>query len=464
MRVVVCIRRLSSGELNPFDACAYEAALRLQNAEVTLLSMGPASVKDFLLGLTRLGAKKGILLSDSAFAGADTLATSYALSLALNKLSPDLIICGRQAIDGDTGQVGPEIATMLNIPLVTNLMSLETAAEGLKYTTRDGISGNLTELSLVTVERINTLRLPSIRSKVGEVEVWSADDIGADKSRCGLAGSPTRVLKTFKNDQDRRKCKFIEPENLKEIIDTVLNTPRIEIQRDDNGCRLKNVWIIGESPRAMAETVSDTVTVVPLTDAETITAKIKAEKPEVVLWGSDLLSKRVAPEVAARLNTGLCADCTLLETDGQELYMYRPAFSGDIIAKIKCLTRPQMATVRTLSEMNSRVAIGVGFGAKDLVERVKTLAGHLNAEVVASRKTVDYDFLPYENQVGLTGKSVNPDVYIALGVSGAVHHIAGVKQSGTIIAVNTEREAPIFDFADYEIVASADDVLKILGY
>ena len=110
MKIVVCVKQTAAGELNPFDACAYEAALQIPGSEVILLSMGPEKSRDFLLRLTRLGAKKAYLLCDKAFAGADTLATSYALSLAVGKLQPDLVICGRQTIDGDTGQTGPSLA------------------------------------------------------------------------------------------------------------------------------------------------------------------------------------------------------------------------------------------------------------------------------------------------------------------------------------------------------------------
>ena len=90
MKILVCVRQGIDGEINPFDACAYEEALRVENADVILISMGPASTKDFLLRLTRLGAKKAILLSDKAFAGADTLATAYTLSQAVKKIKPDL--------------------------------------------------------------------------------------------------------------------------------------------------------------------------------------------------------------------------------------------------------------------------------------------------------------------------------------------------------------------------------------
>ncbi len=459
MKVVVCVRRLTNGELNPFDACCYEAALRMQDAEVTLLSMGPMSVKEFLLGLTRLGAKKAVLLSDPAFAGADTLATAYALSLAIKKLSPDLILCGRQTVDGDTGQVGPELAAMLGIELITNVIKLEAGGEGVSYETRSEEKGTLQLPSLLTVERINTLRLPSIRSRLGEIAVWTAEDIGADKARCGLAGSPTRVMASFKNEQDRRKCRFIPLRSLPEILQTAFNTPRVSVPQNTSEAKLSNVWIVGEAPREMALSVSEQVTVVKLTDPGTMAEMIKEGQPEAVLWASDLESKKIAPQVAALLQTGLCADCIQLETDGKRLFMYRPAFSGDIIAKIQCLTRPQMATVRTLSENKSRIAVGIGYGAKDCIERAVQFANRIQAEVVASRKMVDQDCLPYEKQVGLTGKSVNPDVYLALGISGAVHHIAGMKQSGTVVAVNPDRQAPIFDYADYGILCSAEELL-----
>lgn len=95
MRIVVCVKQTAAGELNPFDACAYEAALQIPDSEVILLSMGPDKTEEMLLNLTRLGAKEGYLLCDRAFVGADTLATAYTLSLAVKKLSPDLVICGR---------------------------------------------------------------------------------------------------------------------------------------------------------------------------------------------------------------------------------------------------------------------------------------------------------------------------------------------------------------------------------
>ena len=115
MKIVVCAK-IIKGEINPFDACALETALRLSD-DVTVVSMAPPSAINELTRLTRLGAKV-ISITDSAYAGSDTLATSYILSCAINKIDYDLIICGRQTIDGDTAQVGPSLATRLNICLL----------------------------------------------------------------------------------------------------------------------------------------------------------------------------------------------------------------------------------------------------------------------------------------------------------------------------------------------------------
>lgn len=205
MKILVCIRQGLDGEINPFDACAYEEALRVKNAEVILLSMGPLSAKDFLLRLTRLGAKKAILLSDKAFAGADTLATAYTLSLAVKKINPDLVFCGRQTLVGDTAQTGPMLSILAQTQLITNVMSIDEIGETVTCTTRDNGIQTVTLPALLTIERINNLRLPSIMSKLGEVEVWTAEDIGADKEKCGLAGSPTRVVKNLRKRVGQEK-------------------------------------------------------------------------------------------------------------------------------------------------------------------------------------------------------------------------------------------------------------------
>lgn len=455
MKILVCIRQGLDGEINPFDACAYEAALQIKGAEVTVMSMGPQNAKDFLLRLTRLGAKKAILLSDKAFAGADTIATAYTLSLAVKKLSPDLIFCGRQTLVGDTAQTGPMLSVYAETSLITNVMSIDEIGESITCTTRDMGIQTAKLPALITVERINTLRLPSIMSKLGEVEVWSAEDIGADIEKCGLKGSPTRVLKTYENYSGKRKCKLITAEELDGVINEALKKNREKVSVAKSDIKLNRVFIVGDEPYSFAETVSDDITVLEKTDAETIAETIKAQKPNAVLWASDAWSKETAAKVAAMLDLGLCADCTTLETDGEQLIMYRPALSGSIIAKIVSLTKPAMATVRT-AKSGGDIVVAAGWGAKDSLDTVKAFAQRIGADIATTRKAVDNNILPYSMQVGLTGKTVSPPVYIAVGISGAVHHIVGMQQAGTVIAVNPDKDAPIFDYADYGIIGNCD--------
>ena len=458
MRIVVCVRQGLDGELNPFDACAYEEALRVAGAEVILLSMAPASAKDFLLSLTRLGAKRAVLLSDKAFAGADTLATAYTLSLALKRLSPDLVFCGRQTLVGDTAQTGVMLAELAGLSLITNVMHIDEIKDTVTCTTRASGVQAASLPALITVERINTLRFPGIFSRMGEIEVLSAADLGADTARCGLNGSPTRVLATAQNTSGKRRCKWITPAELEGVIEEAKKKTGAALPQSTDGQKLDRVYAVGKDVLEMASLVSDDVTVIEKTDADTVTARIEKEKPNAVLFASDDESKRLAATVAARLSLGLCADCTSLESDGEKLIMYRPALSGSIIAKIESRTLPAMATVRTKSTAKD-VIVAVGYGAKSSLDKAKALATRLGAELAATRKAVDQDLLPYSMQVGLTGKTVAPPVYIALGVSGAVHHIVGMQNAGTVIAVNEDKTAPIFEYADYGIVAKIEDIV-----
>ena len=151
------------------------------------------------------------------------------------------------------------------------------------------------------------------------------------------------------------------------------------------------------------------------------------------------------------LKTGLCADCTQLEADGDTLLMYRPARGGNIYAKIKCLTYPQMATVRTKSE-SSDIIVSMGKGVVESIDLVKAFAEEIGAELGASRGMVDAGKLLYEMQVGLTGKTVSPKIYVAVGISGAVHHTCAIEGADTVIAINPDKDARIFEYADYGIL------------
>ena len=204
------VRDEAQSVINPFDTYAVEEGVRLKEAtggKVTVISMGIPKVADILKECIAVGADEGILLSDRAFAGADTLATSAALAAGINKIGQyDIIICGKQAIDGDTGQVGPGLAERLGIPHITCIRKIEEIKEGYIRAQRMTDFGyEVIECSLpaviTVVKEINEPRLPSIKgmmkAKKAVIPVWSADDVGADKDKIGLRGSPTKVIKTF---------------------------------------------------------------------------------------------------------------------------------------------------------------------------------------------------------------------------------------------------------------------------
>jgi electron transfer flavoprotein beta subunit len=196
--------------INPFDCYALEEAVRLRErcgGKVVAISMGPPQADAALRETISLGADEAILLSDRAFAGSDTWATSYVLSEAIAKIADyDVVICGRQTLDGDTGQVGPELSEMLGIPFVAYVSKVEEIKDGYIRVQRMVEEGYETiEMTLpaaITVAKeINVPRLPSLRgsmkAKTAQIPVWTAADIGVEGDKVGIAGSPTRVVKVF---------------------------------------------------------------------------------------------------------------------------------------------------------------------------------------------------------------------------------------------------------------------------
>lgn len=195
--------------INPFDENALEEALRLREqfgGTITALCMGPPQAESSLRDALALGIDHAVLLSDNAFAGSDTWATSHVLSLAIRKLGKtDLILCGRQAIDGDTAQVGPGIAEHLQMPAVTRVrrIQIEKDSVSVERVLEDGIETVEVRLPALftVVKEINVPRLPGIKGKLASrkcnIPVWKASDIGIPESGCGLAGSPTFVKKIF---------------------------------------------------------------------------------------------------------------------------------------------------------------------------------------------------------------------------------------------------------------------------
>jgi electron transfer flavoprotein beta subunit len=204
------IREGVQSMVNPFDMFAVEEAIRLKErlgGKVTALSMGPPQAEAALREVISMGVDEGILLSDRAFAGSDTWATSYALAMAIRKLGDfSLIVCGNQASDGDTGQVGPGIAAHLDLPQITYIRKIEEidetriVAERLMEDGYEAIEAPL-PCMVTVVKEINVPRFPSFKGKMAakkaRIPVWTAEEIQADPEKIGLAGSPTRVVRIF---------------------------------------------------------------------------------------------------------------------------------------------------------------------------------------------------------------------------------------------------------------------------
>ncbi len=204
------IRDSRASVINPFDLHALEEAIRIKEVlggKVTALSMGIPATEKLLRDAVSRGADNALLLSDRKFAGADTLATSYALSLGVKEIGEyDLIICGKMAVDGDTAQIGPELAQTLNITHVTDVMKIDEIDEKSITCTKVTDNGEAVVKvklpALITVLKdMNMIRMPSItgiRNGINaEFKMMNAEDAKADISRCGLDGSPTQVVKTF---------------------------------------------------------------------------------------------------------------------------------------------------------------------------------------------------------------------------------------------------------------------------
>lgn len=264
--------------------------------------------------------------------------------------------------------------------------------------------------------------------------------------------------------------------------------------------------------------VLETYRTEPYTQA--LAAVINEYKPEIMLVGATAIGRDLGPRVSARVGTGLTADCTQLEIGDfplnplpnkeqkhNQLLMTRPAFGGNTIATIACPdNRPQMATVRpgvmqkiapiadakaevvefnpVLEENNCYVEIldivkevstaadiqeakilvsgGRGVGSKENFKLLEDLAEALGGTVSCSRAVVDNGWLPKDLQVGQTGKTVRPNVYFAIGISGAIQHTAGMEESDIIIAINKDETAPIFDVADYGIVGDLNKIVPLL--
>ncbi len=195
--------------INPFDVHAIEAALQVREkagGKVIVITMGPPQAEAALRDAIAMGADEAVLLTDRAFAGSDTWATSYTLSRAVKKLGADMVICGKQAIDGDTAQVGPEMAEFLDIPHISYVRRIEDVqpdsvrVQRLMDDGSDVVESSVPVL-ITVVKELNEPRLPSLKGKMAakkaEIKKWVSADIEAEADKIGLKGSPTQVRNIF---------------------------------------------------------------------------------------------------------------------------------------------------------------------------------------------------------------------------------------------------------------------------
>ena len=552
MNIFVCLKQVRESSdsgaariLNPSDACALEAALRLRECgdRVTVVSMGPDSVEQMLREAIARGADDAVQISAPALAGSDTLATARVLAAAARKLGPfDMILAGRRAVDGETSLTPFRMASLLDIPCVTDVCMLD----------RNGLCQSETSQAVQTLkadlpavfclrEGSYPLRLMGIlgmrRAKSAVIRRLSLNDLELDASLCGLAGSPTRVTRVFPLPAGKRHPVFLKSasELLRILREARIHPPRQTRIPSSSLQKLRgSVWVICNAPDppliARASALSGGSTTCLYTEgdgqkalaagadrailldvppamhldggilAREITALLAQAAPDAVLFSSTPCMRDIASRIATELRTGLTADCTALEaTKDGLLSQIRPTWGGAQLAEILCPdARPQMALVRpgafdppvlrdtdrmpermVLRPAPSRIALlsstslpsdspvgadvilagGRGLAKEDFL-RLRRLAETLHARVGASRGAVDLGYAPYSCQIGQTGHTVCPAVYVAIGISGAVQHILGMHRSGVIAAVNNDPKSPIFDYADYALVGDGGEIIQ----
>jgi electron transfer flavoprotein alpha subunit len=554
-------------ELNPYCRRAVSKGVELVKefgGSATVLTLGPPAAEDSLREAIAWGADRGVLVTDPAFAGSDTLATARALAAALELTGPfDLVLVGRNSVDADTGQVGPAVAELLGLPFVGGVKRLEInelkIAAGCEQDDRVVEIETSLPAVLSCAERLcePAKVAPEGRAAVAAhlIERVSAADLGPGP--WGQAGSPTTVgdLRVF---DDSRACIRLEGPPSHQVRDAIrmlseagVLGPRVQEARQaglpDNWARGECViavlvepgrprvaWeLLGAAARLAHERAGTVVAIAvrgpqeqappddeelaqrgadelvvlrgALTEADVATglARWAADaKPWAVLVAGTMWGREVASRAAARLGAGLVGDAVELSVDGDRLVAWKPAFGGKIMAAIRSSSPSQLVTVRpgviglsaprgagslpikvvpVVGDPRTRIVssviedemdelsaaarvIGVGRGvAPDEYVQLDPLRRVLGAELAATRKVTDVGWMPHARQVGITGRSIAPQLYIAIGMSGKFNHMMGVRRSTRILAINSDPEAAIFGCADIGIVGDWREVLPVLA-
>lgn len=578
------IREGVPSEINPFDLLGLVRAVQLKsgpNDEVVVISMGPPNAKEGLTQCLALGADRAVLISDRALAGSDTLATARALALALDREKPDLIICGRNSADAETGQVGPEIAELMNLPHVSQVRKLDLEADNISIlaerVTDEGyqvIRCPLPALACVT-EGIAPETYPGKeeldRAQEMTVEELNCAQLSPDPSQFGAEGSPTYV-------QDIR---LVEPDRLGMIIEAdspeasasqiadLLRERLSEIDRGDGlpnnpssaasvryaDNRSQSIWVVAETSQGGLRRVTlemlgkareltantksevaavllgepqnwliselaaqgadrvltlDNTSVGPVYSvavAHALAEAIRAAEPYAVLFAATADGRDLASRIASRLSLGLTGDAIDLEIDDEgRLVQMKPALGGNVLAPILSKTLPNLATMRpglltpqdpephakatvevldvpafsgndiqlveeqlqedpggiALSQAPVVMGVGMGIGGPENLPKMYDLAEVIGARIATTRNAVHSGWLDHQVQVGISGRTIAPKVYLAVGIRGAFNHTVGIQKAGVIIAINQNRRAAIFKAADYGIIGDWEEYLPPL--
>ncbi len=578
MRILICLKQVPdttevklTGDLtlerefvaqvlNPADESALELGLELKEKHggtVTVLTMGPKRAEGMLREALSRGADEAVLMTSPRFAGADTLVTAHCLAEAEKALGGfDLILCGRRAVDGETGQVGPMVAALLERPCVVNATEGEIAEgclRALQLTEAGSQEWKAPLPAVMTLcEWSHALRLPTIsglrRAAQADVRFCEPEDLGIDPATCGLKASPTRVTHISARPVGVRPCvktsfaevmKALEAKGLAlgAAGQETLAPTAVSADKDEQSAAITIAVLCEDDGNAAAELLGKARQLTPsgrvlalseteepplsafasfgadeaaalgrLTDdcaqADRIADALRQLQPDAVLFPATIRGRFLSAWAAAKLHTGLTADCTALSlTETGLLKQVRPAFGGNLTAEILCKTaRPQMASVRpgvfpepapltgrtcalrplklaaspermerlSFTPAESGVSLqgapvivtgGKGVGSKKGFEKLEELAALLGGGVGATRSAVDAGWISYPHQIGQTGITVRPRLYLAFGVSGLVQHTVGMSSSGVVVAVNKDRNAPIFACADYGIIADWEETI-----
>jgi len=561
--------------VNPPDLHAIEEGVRLKErygGKVTVITMGPPQGESALRDALAMGADEAYLITDRSMAGADTWATSYTISRAVQKLGgADLYLFGRRAVDGETEQVGPQTAKWLGIPVVGYVSEVREVKERSVVVVKSTESlEEVLEVPLPAVltilETANKPRQPDInsliRARTAKIPKLTREDIGAEPNKVGLAGSPTKVIKVQPPPKTRNpEIKYVGKDQ--DVIDWLVQKIR-ESLTEDSGQSLKyerpkpkakterEVWvyvdhvdgepnpasweIMGEG-RRIADLMSTSLSAVVIGDrvdkvvgeafqygadkvyhartkgynlydndvfTQALSRLVKRYSPEAVLFPGSRNPRELASTTAIAVDTGLIADCTNFDVDEKGiLHSTRPDFGGKEMSTIICPNhRPVMVTVRPgvfrplprterkgevireeVEDLFTRfkvletrkverrnvlaeadVVVGVGRGIRDPenIKLAEELAEKLGGVVGVTKPLADSGWYPKDRQVGQTGVTIRPKLYIALGISGAVQHLVGIAGARKVIAINLDPEAQIFQNSDYGVVGDLFQVVPEL--